>query len=167
MRKSPSAGNFCVSMHTRRPPATTNPGGGASGVRQRPPTRDSCRTLPPRDQPQFAPPRTAKILSDSPSSSSAHRDASHAAPIAFAAADPRTRAMVTARNFSTGDYGCMAAPARGVRSFMRVRIAYGRGSFIRPAKPVDASKDRNQCLPCASAVLAHETWPSSSSPLGA
>lgn len=34
-------------MQTWRPPATTSLGGGATGVHQRPPTRDSCRTLPP------------------------------------------------------------------------------------------------------------------------
>lgn len=81
MRKSPSAGNFCVSMHARRPPATTNLRGGASGVRQRPPTRDSCRTLPPRAPRPFAPSHTPKIVADLPSSLSARRDASHAAPI--------------------------------------------------------------------------------------
>jgi hypothetical protein len=56
---------------------------------------------------------------------------------------------------------------RGVRFFIRVRIHRLRRTFIPGAKPVDACDDSNQCLPCASAVLAHETWPSSSSPLGA
>ncbi len=51
----PSANNFCVCMHARRPPATTSLRGGATRVRQRPTTRDSCRTLPPRSQPQFTP----------------------------------------------------------------------------------------------------------------